>query len=221
MTKHCGSGCHSSHVSSGATLLLFFFNLFIWKILTSFSTLFQWFVLHFLHTLWIFVNTAPGALCCPAVKVQLSYSLAQPMNKWLRHLWPLMFNDSESTSLCLPQTKCDWLDVNSQRLSASHWSIQTWVISAHFLNPGHPNYRIQGVFGWIWRLFIMEQPSRSNWVTHCEIGTESKALPFPQKSCAADPSQWILLQIEYDEVIRGFSLDSQPSAPLRMETGTI
>lgn len=196
----------------------FFFFFFFNVHLEYFDTLFHDLCSIYMHTLWIFVNTALGALCCPAVKVQLSYSLAQPMNKWLRHLWPLMSNDSESTSLW---TKCDSLDVNSQRSSASDWSIQTSVISAHFLNPGCPNYRIQGVFCRIWRLFITEQPSRSNWITHCEIGTEWKPLPFPQKSWAADSSQWILLQIEYDEVIRGFSLDSQPSAPLHMRTGTI
>lgn len=62
------------------TFFLFFF-VHLEYFSTFFDTLFHDLCSIYMHTLWIFVNTALGALCCPVVKVQLSYSLAQPMNK--------------------------------------------------------------------------------------------------------------------------------------------
>lgn len=58
-------------------------------------------MLHFLHTLWIFVNTALGALCCPAVKIKLSFSLAQPMN-----------NSAEYVTKTFVSADVQWLRIN-------------------------------------------------------------------------------------------------------------
>lgn len=80
MTEHYGSRCHSSE-SPAVQLYYYFFHVHLEDFNTFFDTLFPGLCSIYVHTLRIFVNTAHGALCCPAVKAQLSYSLAQPMNK--------------------------------------------------------------------------------------------------------------------------------------------
>lgn len=59
----------------------YFFHVHLEAFNTLFKTLFHDCASFLCILCGYFVNTALGALCCPAVKVQLSYSLAQPTNK--------------------------------------------------------------------------------------------------------------------------------------------
>lgn len=80
-------------VSHVVQFYYYFFHIHLNDVNTFLEALCRVLCYIYMHTLWIFVNTVLNkkksrakystidALCCAQEKVQLSYSLAQPMNK--------------------------------------------------------------------------------------------------------------------------------------------